>query len=680
MHNNQQIFHRQSIQIQRGKPAKALLGLAVCYALSSQAFAVETSLPATSFTRAANQTMAQQLDFSDKADFADIERGLIKEVPKLKVIGADGRVVWDMQVYRSFLAGDAPDTVNPSLWRQALLNSKAGLYQVMDDIYQVRGFDLTTMSVIRGEKGWIIIDPLTMSEVAEAAMKLVNQELGERPVTAVIYTHSHPDHFGGVKGVINQTDVDAGKVRVIAPEHFMEHVSSEMSLLGTAMSRRAQYMHGMLLPRNAQQQVDNGLGKGVANGTFTLIEPTEYVTKSIQKLTVDGIGIEFQMTPHTEADAEMMFYFPKFKALMGAENLNAAMHNILTPRGAKVRDALGWSKALDETLHLFGNRSDVVFTSHYWPRWGTETVHNYITKQRDMYKYLHDQTLRLANHGLKMTEIAEQLELPDALGKEWFNRGYYGTVRHNVKGIYQHYIGFWSGNPADLNELPPQEAGQRYVEALGGAETVLKKAQDAFAKGEYRWAAMLLNNLVMASPDNQAAKNLQAQIFEQLGYQTESGPWRNIYLTGAMELRQGVSPKASATTVSPDLVKALSVEHLFDLLAVRLNGPKAAGEKLSINWHFNDLQRDYNLALENSVLNYREGEVSPTSDLSLRLDKSSLTQILLQPATLGEQIKSGRVAVQGDIQVLGQLFALLDSFTPGFNIVTPVAANGAAAR
>ncbi|MCA0916444.1 MULTISPECIES: alkyl/aryl-sulfatase [Halomonas] len=626
--------------------------------------------PASDATIAAHQAVLDSLDFSDRADFDDAGRGLIKATPDLKIQADDGHVVWDVAIYQEFLDGEAPHSVNPSLWRQAQLNNTPGLYEVVDGIYQVRGFDLTTMSVIRGDTGWIVIDPMTMTEPAEAAMALVNQELGQRPVTAVIYTHSHPDHFGGVKGVISQQQVDAGEVRVIAPEHFTEHVASEMVLLGNTMSRRSQYMHAMGLPRGPRQQVDNGLGKGVARGTFTLIEPTEEITASGQTLTVDGVEVEFQLTPSTEADAEMMFYFPQHRALMAAENLNASMHNMLTPRGAKVRDALAWAGALDDTLSLFGSRSDVVFTSHYWPRWGQDNVRNYIEKQRDAIKYLHDQTLRLANLGYKRDEIAEAIQLPDSLAQEWFNRGYYGTVTHNVKGIYQRYLGFWSGNPATLNPLPPVPAGQRYVEALGGADAVLALGQSAVEQGDYRWAAMLLDHLVQAQPQLAEARELQADVFEQLGYQTESGPWRNIYLTGARELRNGIDTANAVTTASPDMIAALPIEQVFDLLAVRLNGPRAAATRLAIDWHFSDSDRHYRLSLANGVLRHRRDATGDDADLSLTLSRDVLNRVLLQQTSLGDEIAAGRVTPQGDLQTLQTLFALMDTFSPTFPIAT----------
>ncbi|MAR73045.1 MAG: hypothetical protein CME78_12560 [Halomonas sp.] len=614
--------------------------------------------------------MRELLDFNDRADFDDASRGLIKATPELVIRADDGHVVWDVAVYQDFLNNEAPDSVNPSLWRQAQLNNTPGLYEVVDGIYQVRGFDLTTMSVIRGERGWIVIDPMTMTEPAAAAMALVNGELGERPVTAVIYTHSHPDHFGGVKGVISQQQVDDGEVRVIAPEHFTEHVASEMVLLGNTMSRRSQYMHAMGLPRGPRQQVDNGLGKGVARGTFTLIEPTEEITETGQTLNVDGVEIEFQLTPSAEADAEMMFYFPQTRALMGAENLNASLHNLLTPRGAKVRDALGWSRALDDTLALFGDRTDVVFTSHYWPRWGQQQVRNYIEKQRDQLKYLHDQTLRLANLGYKRDEIADAIRLPESLASEWFNRGYYGTVEHNVKGIYQRYLGFWSGNPATLDPLPPARAGERYVDALGGAQAVLEQGRQAYADGDYRWAAMLLNHLVMSAPELSEARALQADVFEQLGYQAESGPWRNIYLTGARELRNGIDTANAVTTASPDMIAALPIEQVFDLLAVRLNGPAAEGLSLAIDWHFSDSDRHYRLNLANAVLRHRQDATGDDADLSLTLDREVLNRVLLGQASLGDEIAAGNITTTGDVATLQTLFSLMDSFTPTFPIAT----------
>lgn len=632
--------------------------------------------PATAATHAANMAVRDELDFTDHSDFEDAHRGLIKATPELVVKNADGRVVWDVAVYQEFLQGDAPDTVNPSLWRLAQLNNTPGLYEVTDGIYQIRGFDLATMTIIRGDTGWIVIDPLTTAEPSKAAMELVNRELGERPVTAVIYTHSHADHFAGVRGVISREQVAAGEVRVIGPEHITEHVASESVLLGNAMSRRAQYMFGFGLPRNTRQQVDAGLGKGVSNGTFTFIEPTEVVTETGQILTVDGVDIEFLMAPGTEADAEMVFYFPEQRALLAAEILNASLHNILTPRGAQIRDALVWSNALDQILQHFGDRTDVVLTSHYWPRWGEEEVHNYIEKQRDMLKYLHDQTLRLANLGYKRDEIAEAIEIPDSLADEWFNRGYYGTIKHNVKGIYQRYLGFWSGNPATLDPLPDQPAGEHYVEAMGGAEAVMKMGQAAFDKGDYRWGAMLMNHLVMAQPDNQPARELQADILEQLGYQAESAPWRNIYLTGARELRNGFDPASVITTASPDILQVLPIEQIFDLLAVRLDGLKADGLKLDIDWHFTgDAPKDFRMSLANSVLRYRHGvdQGADAADLSLTLSRDVLNRVLLKQTSLGAEIQAGNVTTEGNVQVLGQLFSLLDNFSPTFPISTSAA-------
>ncbi|ALM54002.1 alkyl/aryl-sulfatase [Halomonas huangheensis] len=631
---------------------------------------------ATEATQAANAEVLKALDFSDRADFGNAGRGLIKATPELVVKNADGRVVWDVAAYQEFLQGDAPDSVNPSLWRLAQLNNTPGLYEVTDDIYQVRGFDLATMTVIRGATGWIVVDPLTTAEPSRAALELVNSELGERPVTAVIYTHSHADHFAGVKGVIASEDAEAGNVRVIAPEHFTDHVASESVLLGNVMSRRAQYMFGFGLPRNVQQQIDSGLGKGVSNGSFTLVEPTEFVTHSGQTMTVDGVDIEFLMAPGTEADAEMVFYFPEQRALLAAEILNASLHNILTPRGAQIRDALQWSRALDEMLRYFGDRTDVVLTSHYWPRWGQEDVYETIEKQRDMLKYLHDQTLRLANLGYKRDEIAEAIEVPDSLANEWFNRGYYGTIEHNVKGIYQRYLGFWSGNPATLDPLPEQAAGERYVEAMGGAESVMEQGREAFDAGDYRWAAMLMNHLVMSQPDNQDAKALQADIFEQLGYQAESAPWRNIYLTGARELRNGFDPASVVTTASPDILQVLPIEQVFDLLAVRLNGPRADGIELDIDWHFTgEAAQDFRMSLSNSVLRYREGidEGAAEADLSLSLNRDVVNRVLLHQTTLGDEIEAGHVTAEGDIKVLGQLFSLMDDFTPTFPVVTSAA-------
>jgi len=628
---------------------------------------------ASGFTEKANRAVfeSELLDWKDGQDQEDAQRGFIAKLDPPVIKDADGRPVWDLGPY-SFLEDDsAPLSVNPSLWRQARLNMYDGLFKVADGIYQVRGYDLSVMSIIETDTGYIVIDPLISAETALASMGLVYEHLGEKPVVAVIYTHSHVDHWGGVKGVVSEADVKAGKVQIIAPEGFTEAAVSENVMAGTAMSRRAYYMYGSLLPRGPLGQVDAGLGKNISTGTITLIEPTVIIDKTPTKLEVDGVKIIFQNTPDTEAPAEMHFHFPQFKALCIAENCTHNLHNLYTLRGAQVRDAKNWARYINEAIELFAADTDVVFASHHWPTWGHDRCLEFLVKQRDMYKYLHDEVLRLANHGLTMLEIAEEIELPKELDREWYNRGYYGTISHDAKAIYQKYLGWFDGNPANLHPLPPEEAARRYVEFMGGADAVLSRAREAYANGEYRWVAEVVNHLVFAQPDNREARELQADALEQLGYQAESGPWRNFYLTGALELRGDVVRVEQAKTGSDDAIAAMEVGLLFDYMAVRLNGPKAAGHALSIGFDFTDTSETYLLKVEHGVLNHFAGKWESTPDTVLTLTRSALNEVLLQQATMQEKLSSGEISIAGDAQKLAELFGLMDDFDPWFNIVTP---------
>jgi alkyl sulfatase BDS1-like metallo-beta-lactamase superfamily hydrolase len=624
---------------------------------------------ATFTTQNTNAAVLNQLPFSNQQDFIDAARGLVAKPASNLITNSSGAVVWDLNQY-AFLEGDAPPSVNPSLWRQARLNMNAGLFKVVDRIYQVRGLDLANITFIQGDTGWIVIDPLTCTETAAAALALINTNLPARPVVAVIYTHSHVDHFGGVKGVISQADVDDGKVQVIAPAGFTEHAVSENVFAGTAMSRRSQYMYGPLLPRNAQAQVDAGLGKTTSSGTVTLITPTLSITNTGQRVTVDGVEIIFQSVPGSEAPSEVMFYFPQLRALCLSEDATHTLHNLVTLRGALVRDGLAWSKYLNETIELFGAQTDVAFASHHWPTWGQETIVGFLKKQRDLYKYLHDQTLRLLNQGYTPLEIAETLELPETLSQEFYNRGYYGTVSHNVKAIYQRYIGWFDGNPAHLNDLPPVESSKKYVEFMGGAEAVLKKALASYAAGDYRWVAQVVNHVVFADPGNTAARQLQADALEQMGYQAESAPWRNFYLVGASELRNGVT-QLPASSGSSDVLRGMPTDLLFDYFAIRLNGPRAKGKNSTINWDFTDTHELYAMTLENSVLNYTKGKQLPVADVTITLTRSGLNDLVLGQRTIAQLILSGEFKLQGNPLVIPELFSLLDTFESQFNIVTP---------
>jgi len=635
--------------------------------------AMAGSNDATGFTADDNQAVLkhEHLDWEDREDWDAAQRGFIARLDPPLIKDPQGRSVWDLEQYSFLEEENAPPTVNPSLWRQARLNMYHGLFKVIDRIYQVRGHDLSVMSIIETDTGYIVIDPLISAECAAASMQLVYEHLGKKPVVAMIYTHSHIDHWGGVKGVITQEDVAAGKVQVIAPEGFVEAAVSENVMAGNAMARRAGYMYGNLLPKGPRGQVDGGLGKTTSTGTVTLIEPTVTIEKTPTELEVDGVKIVFQLAPDTEAPSEMHFHFPQFKALCIAENCTHNLHNLYTLRGAKVRDAQAWAHYVNEAIGLFLDQTDVVFASHHWPTWGHDNCLEFLEKQRDMYKYLHDEVLRLANHGLTMLEIAEEIELPRELASEWYNRGYYGSVSHDAKAIYQRYLGWFDGNPANLHPLPPEDASKRYVEFMGGAEAILSRAREAYGKGEYRWVAEVVNHLVFAEPDNQAARELQADALEQLGYQAESGPWRNFYLSGAKELREGVVQSDAPLTNSGDAVTAMRIEMVFDYMAVRLNGPKAEGHAISIGFDFTDTAQYYLLTVENGVLNHSSGKPAKAADATLVLTRAALDDVLTQVSTIQDKLSSGEIKIEGDAQKLAELFGLMDDFDPWFNIVTP---------
>jgi alkyl sulfatase BDS1-like metallo-beta-lactamase superfamily hydrolase len=565
----------------------------------------------------------------------------------------------------------APASVNPSLWRNAQLNLQYGLYEVTDGIYQVRGYDLANITFIRGDTGWIVYDVGSTVETAKAAYLLLTKHFGERPIVAVLYSHPHLDHYSGIKGLVSEEDVRSGKVRLIAPEGFMEHAVSEGVIAGSAMTRRATYMYGALLPRGPEGSVGAGLGLTTPRGTGTLIEPNEYVTKDGQKLTVDGIEMEFQLTPGTEAAAEMNTYFPKFRAMWMAENTVSTMHNILTPRGAQVRDALAWAKYINDTIERYGDKIDVKFQSHHWPKWGNNDIRDYLKKQRDLYKFIHDRSVHLMNQGYTGEEISEIIKLPKSLESFWPGRGYYGTLRHNARAVYQRYMGWYDGNPSDLNNLPPVEVAKKYVEYMGGEAEIIKKAKADFDKGEYRWIATALKHAVFANPDNAEAKELLAKSYEQMGYQAESGPWRSIYLQGAYELRNG-APKLTTKggSASPDVIRAMTPEMLFDFLAVRLNSDKAEGEVLSVNVNFTDLKSTYNLTVENSVLVYTD-KADPKAAASATLTKATLDNVNLGETNLEDEAKAGHIKIEGDKAAFQKLLGMMETFDSSFNIVTP---------
>ena len=561
------------------------------------------SLP-TATIESAHHDHLDNLPFADNTDFEDADRGFIAAQQPCVIKAADGRVVWDNDVY-DFLTGDAPTSVHPSLWRQSALAAKQGLYEVVEGIYQVRGLDLSNITFVEGDSGVIVIDPLISTECAATALALYREHRGDRPVVAVIYTHSHADHFGGVLGVTTQADVDAGKVAVLAPEGFVEHAVQENVYAGTAMTRRASYMYGTLLDRGPQGQVGCGLGQNTSTGEIALIVPTLDIRETGEKHTIDGVEIEFQMAPGTEAPAEMHFYFPRYRALCMAENATHNLHNLLTLRGALVRDPHVWSGYLTEAIHTFTDRADVVFASHHWPTWGKDRIVEFLSLQRDLYAYLHDQTLRLLNQGYTGAEIAEQFQMPPALEKAWHTHGYYGSVSHNVRAVYQRYMGWFDGNPGRLWPHPPEALATRYVDAIGGVDRVVEVAQKAFDEGDFRWAATLLDHAVFASQEHAGARELYADTLEQLAYGAENATWRNFFLSGATELRQGNFGTAAQTT-SPSMLAQLTPEQIFDTFAISVNGPRAWDLDLAIDVTFLDVDTNYRLTLRNGVLVYRK--------------------------------------------------------------------------
>ncbi|MER5747184.1 alkyl sulfatase dimerization domain-containing protein [Streptomyces sp. NPDC002225] len=615
-----------------------------------------------------HKELLESLPFGDTQDFEDAARGLIARRVPGAFTTEDGTAVWDGDTY-AFLDGEAPDTVNPSLWRQSRLVAEQGLFEVVEGIYQVRGLDLSNITFIEGDTGVIVIDPLISTETAAAALALYREHRGERPVSAVVYTHSHVDHFGGVKGVTTQEDVDAGRVPVIAPEGFTEHAVAENVYAGTAMDRRAAYMYGAALTRGARGQVGAGLGQTTSTGTVTLIPPTLSVTTTGQEETVDGVRMVFQMAPDTEAPAELLIHFPASRALCAAEDATHTLHNLLTLRGAVVRDPNAWSKALTETIGLFGDGTDVVFASHHWPVWGRERAVTFLETQRDLYGYLHDQSLRLINKGWTGAEIAEHLQLPPALENAWHTRGYYGSVSHNLKAVYQRYMGWFDGNPAHLWQHPPAEAARRYVAYMGGADTVVEKARGSFDAGDFRWTAEVLSHVVFAEPGHTAALELLADTFEQLGYGAENGTWRNFYLCGAAELREGRFGTPTLVA-SPDIVANLTPPMLFDALAVRVDGPRAWNEHITIDIHLTDPRDRYRLRLANGVLTYTTAPQKSAPDVTLSATAASLATFAGQGLD-PQELESAGIRAEGDLSALARLAALLDPGDRNFPLVTP---------
>ena len=624
---------------------------------------------ATANTERANAAVRQAMTMNDKPDFEDATRGLMAQLMDPIVKAADGRVVWNTQRYE-FVKGDPPATVNPSLWREQKLNTAAGLFKVVDGVYQIRGYDMANMTLVEGASGWIVIDTLFTEDVARAGLKLAMETLkSSKPVVAVIYTHSHADHFGGVRGVVDEADVRSGKVKLIAPEGFMDNAIAENVLAGNAMSRRANYMYGISLPANDKGSVGTGLGMTLSLGTPGLIPPTVIVKKTGEEMTIDGVRIQFQMAQDTEAPSEMMMYLPEKKALCLSEVAVKLMHNVYTIRGAKVRDALVWSKYINETLDLFPD-AEVAFASHHWPTWGNANVRQFVANQRDTYRFLHDRALNLANQGETMPELANASFFPKGLAADASSHGYYGTLSHNLRAVYNFYLGYYDANPATLDPLLPAESAKRYVAAMGGEAAVVALGRKAFADGDYRWVVELVNKAVFANPNNAEARALQADALEQLGYQTESATWRNAYLMGALELRSG--PKdPGVSTSGPDTVRGMTNELLFDFIALRLNHEKTDGMKAAISMVFSDSNEVWALELSNSVLNSTRGRVLKNPDVTITLTRPAFLAMLLQGKKLPELVQAGMVKVEGNPQSFGAVVANIMNFDPVFNIVTP---------
>ena len=630
---------------------------------------------ATEYTKKKNTDFRKTLPMDDGTDASNVARGFIatrkNPIIEKQEPNAWQPISWDLSK-SDFVKGQAPETVNPSLWRQAGLNAQHGLYEICEDFYQVRGFDTSNVTFIRGETGWVVIDPLTTAETAAAAYELVTEHLGFREISAVIYTHSHLDHYGGILGIIERSRIEKENIPIVAPEGFLHEAVAENVIAAPVMGRRATYQFGMLLPWNEKGHVDQGLGKGIPTGSSALVPPTIEITETGQELTLDGVKIEFQLTPESEAPAEMHFFFPEYEVLCMAENCSGTMHNVLTLRGALVRDSLQWSRYIDEAIDRWGDSSQIVFASHGWPHWGQEAVKGYLTRQRDLYRWLHDQAMRLANLGYTPNEIAAEVDLPPGLWDDYMCHGYYGTVSHNVRAVYQRYIGFYDGHPSSLDPFTPVDAGKKYVDFMGGIDALLEKARAAFESGDYRWVAEVLRHAVFADPQNNQVRLLQADAFEQLAYQAESGPWRDIYLTGAQELRNGSINIPVLQRPRLEVAKGMTLGQIFDFLAVKVDGPSAIklGPVL-INWSFTDTGETALLELSNGTLHSKIGTFSKSADVIVSSSRDVIEELIATEYSLSQAIGDERVKISGDSEKILNLWETFTDFPLFWPIIEP---------
>lgn len=624
----------------------------------------------STFTREVLKKAKTELPFADRRDFEEQAKGLIAPMKDLQIKADAGHVAWDMERFQFLETQEDFDSIHPSLLRQSVLNNNYGLYEVIPGIYQVRGFDLSDVTFVRGKTGWIVIDPLVSAETVRAAWSLFQEHVGEGlPVSAVIYSHTHADHWGGIRGIVDEEDVRSGKIPLIAPIDFMDHTISENVYAGNAMNRRLFYQYGLLLPASPHGYVGQGLGQGVSAGSIGLIAPNRFVEKAIEEFEVDGVAMIFQNTPNTEAPREMNTYIPGMKALWMAENVIASLHNIYTLRGAPVRDPLNWSKYIAEALHRFGVEAEVMFASHHWPRWGNARIREVLRAQRDLYAHMNNHVLHLANQGVTINEIHNVYEVPKSLQKQWHCRGYHGSPEHNSRGVIQRYLGFWDGNPVNLIPVPQNESASLFVEMMGGADKILARSRELYDQGKYLLAQEIANKLVLAEPNNQVAKDMLADIFEQIGYQQENPGLRNSFLAAAYELRSGIPQGNIADSSSPDVIRAMSTELFLNFLGIRMDSRKAENLRFTINLITPDNNEKFLIELENATLTNVKGFQSDQADLTLTINRVDLELTMMGVKTLESQIADGTAKVKGDVSVLAKLAATMVDFDPRFEIM-----------